>query len=159
MNLETYITDILGLQIGLMTAEEIEKTREQFEKETSAVARRRRELSGKAQDARAVARVFGGRALTGTRRQKEWAEKIRAEKIKGMDEAGAILACRPEGLGKSSKFWIENRSKSAQKISDFFKTQTKLMSEYKEAYDAKNEAAVKELAEKYNALTTKWGFE
>ncbi|MBK7543185.1 MAG: hypothetical protein IPI57_15825 [Candidatus Competibacteraceae bacterium] len=47
-------------------------------------------------DARSIAKAFGGKALKGTAKQKEWAEKIRASKIDGMSAEDAELCLRSE---------------------------------------------------------------
>lgn len=76
-------------------------------------------LSSKALNARATAKNFGMKALTGSARQKEWAEKIRSEKIIGIysmkddDREDAIAAI---SMLKKASFWIDNRSKSGAQI-------------------------------------------
>ncbi len=56
-------------------------------------ASQRTALSAKTQDARALAKSFGGKALTGTVKQREWGEQIRAEKLKGMSAEARELIC------------------------------------------------------------------
>lgn len=122
------------------------------------VATQRATLSAKASDARSFAKAFGGKALTGTAKQKEWAEKIRAEKICEMDSDSAALACDHMGLGASAKFWIENRAKSGADFGKFFQQQQGLL---KLARSLKAKGMAKEYAEaaeRYNALTSAWGF-
>lgn len=54
------------------------------------------------------AKKFGGKALTGTSKQKEWAEKIRYNCLQTVPEAQAKLLCTI-GFFSTAKFWIENR--------------------------------------------------
>lgn len=120
-------------------------------------------LSTKAQDARAIAKVFGGRALKGSRKQKEWAEKIRAQKLQkasheGMTPDQAELACNPDGLGAHAHFWIEARDEAPRDIGVFFENQTAMLNRYRAAREAGDAELVAKLATEYNALTAKWGF-
>ena len=118
----------------------------------------RANLSTKAQDARAVAKFFGGKALTGTAAQKEWAEKIRAEKLGEMTQDQAEMACDPAGLLKTAKFWIEQRAKSGQQIGDFVMEQKALLKTAKSLRAAGKSDEYAATAATYNALTTVWGF-
>ena len=67
----------------------------------------RKKTSPATSTARAAAAKFGGKALTGTKAQKEWAEKIRAEILGKVtsDQAEILVRRFP-----TSKFWIENRA-------------------------------------------------
>lgn len=115
-------------------------------------------VSPKAQDARAVAKLFGGRALTGTARQKEWAEKIRAEKLAKMSQDQAEMACDPNGLLTEAKFWIENRSASGAEIGAFVQEQKALLQLAKSLRDAGKADKYAEVVKRYNALTARWGW-
>ena len=114
--------------------------------------------SEKAMDARKVAKLFGGKALAGTSKQKEWAEKIRAEKIAYMSEEHAVLACNPNGLGSHSKFWIESRAKQASEIANFFELQSGLLAQAKALRAAGKSEEYALIAAQYNELTKQWGF-
>jgi hypothetical protein len=116
------------------------------------------ELSKRAMDGRKTAKSFGGKALAGSKKQKEWAEKIRAEKLMAMDQDQAKLACRPDGLGKHSKFWIENRGRSGKEIGEFFTEQTGLLAQAQKLQAKDKIAEFNRVAKKYNDLTDKWGF-
>lgn len=118
----------------------------------------RNTLSEKAQAARGTAKFFGGKALKGTAKQKEWAEKIRAEKLASMTEDQAEMVCDPHGILTNSKFWIEKRAVSGKEIGLFIEEQKALLKLYRVATAKEDHEAVKALAEKYNALTEKWGF-
>lgn len=119
----------------------------------------RSSVSAKAMDFRAQAKLFGGKALIGSAKQKEWGEKIRAEKLGGMTPEQAELVCDPAGLTRSAHFWIQNRAATAAAIAEFETTRRLLLKQaraLKSANDAEGYAAK---AAEYNALTAKWGFE
>ena len=119
---------------------------------------KRQTISTKALTARNIAKAFGGKALKGTKKQKEWAEKIRAEKVQEMTQDQAEMACDPNGLLTHSKFWIENREASPAAIGDFVMTQKALLAQYHTARAAGDTDEVSRIAAEYNALTEKWGF-
>ena len=158
MNFEEYCEDILDQHVALMSEEQRAQASKGFEEFQNGAQKRRTQLNDKALDARSVAKLFGGKALTGTKKQKEWAEKIRAEKLRGMTDKQAILASAPDGLLTSSKFWIENRSASAADIGNFVEQQKALLNKYKDAKANGDHESVSEIAPQYNALTAKWGF-
>lgn len=85
---------------------------------TEDETKKRKALSGNAQTARDTAKLFGGKALKGSAKQKEWAEKIRVEKMKEMtaDQIAEVLNVEIAG---HSKFWIESRSQTGAKIAEF----------------------------------------
>lgn len=67
---------------------------------------------------RDIAKFYGGKALTGTAKQKEWAEKLRADVLKSdalSDEQKAELIAL-QGMLKTAKFWIDNRHISASEF-------------------------------------------
>ncbi|MDG4583412.1 MAG: hypothetical protein P9E67_04895 [Candidatus Competibacter sp.] len=116
-------------------------------------------VSAKAMDFRAQAKLFGGKALTGSAKQKEWGEKIRAEKLGGMTPEQAELVCDPAGLTRSAHFWIQNRAATGASIAEFETTRRGLL---KQARALKARGAAAEyaaVAAEYNALTARWGFE
>ncbi|MDP5909571.1 hypothetical protein P3854_32050 [Pseudomonas aeruginosa] len=123
-----------------------------------ALKTRRTSLSPRAMDARTVAKAFGGRALTGTARQKEWAEKIRAEKVQQMNQDQAEMACDPSGLLTAAKFWIENRNATGQAIAGFVMQQKALLAQHRSAQAAGQADNVAKIATEYNTLTARWGF-
>lgn len=126
--------------------------------QTNKTMGQRKKISDKAQDARALAKSFGGRALKGTTKQKEWAEKIRAEKLGQMSPELAELVVDPNGLLTHSKFWIEHRDSNGEAIGEFIHQQKTLYKQYQAAREALEHEKVKEISEQYNALTAKWGF-
>ncbi|WP_129352082.1 hypothetical protein [Solidesulfovibrio carbinolicus] len=116
----------------------------------------RKTLSEKAMSGRETAKAFGGKALKGSFKQKEWAEKIRAGKLSSMTDEQAKLACDPNGLLTHSKFWIENRFKSGTEIAEFVTEQKGMLKQYRAYPQTGHEEEKKILAAKYNALTEKW---
>ena len=78
-----------------------------------------------AKDARDALRPHGFKALTGTKKQKDWAEKIRLEKMADLsDEAKGFYAIY-EGLPlHKASFWIEHRAKP---VSEFRKFEQELV--------------------------------
>ncbi len=74
-----------------------------------------KELGQKASDGRAAAKMLGGKDLTGSMAQKEWAEKIRASKLERMTAGHANLALTMP-VAATAKFWIEARFKRPDEI-------------------------------------------
>jgi hypothetical protein len=116
-------------------------------------------LSGKALDARAVAKAFGGKALAGTAKQKEWAEKIRAEKLIQMTAEQAALVADPTNILQNAKFWIENRAWPAREIARFEIDRRALLKKARTLKAANEAAGYAAAAADYNALTARWGFQ
>jgi len=101
---------------------------------------KRKELSQKAKDNRTIAKMFGAKALRGTVKQKEWAEKIRAEVLKSVTEKQATLLCASQSTSHS-KFWIENRNLNAKEMGDIFEKICDIAKKYNELLeDAKKHA-------------------
>lgn len=118
--------------------------------------RPRQALSTKAQDARAIAKAFGGKALKGSAKQKEWAENIRAEKLAAMSPDQAEMACEPSGLLTDANFWIERRDRSGAEIGAFVQQQKALLKKAKTLKAAGKAAEYAATAAEYNALTEAW---
>ena len=117
----------------------------------------RKAMTQKAIDARATAKFFGGKALTGTTAQKEWAEKIRAAALDKMSDGDAAVVCCKAGLLNTAKIWIENRDKTADKFAAFAVSQKSLLAAYKDAAAKMDTDAVKSISAEYNALTASFG--
>lgn len=66
--------------------------------------------SAKTAEARAKARKNGGRALRGSSKQKEWAEKIRMQKLSALNDEQKQMVLRLDVL-HAAKFWIEQRDR------------------------------------------------
>lgn len=130
----------------------------------------RAELSSNAKEARDVAKFFGGKALKGSAKQKEWAEKIRAEKLKTVSSEHAELICEPDNLLQQAKVWIENRNKSGREFAEFVMTyrakggeaakiRAKGASFHIGSHERVNcEIQLKRIVAEYNTLTSAWGF-
>lgn len=121
-----------------------------------ATSKPRYVISSNAAAARDTAKLFGGKALEGTPKQKEWAEKIRAEKLGAMTQDQAEMACDPAGLGRKASFWIDNSSKNGQAIGDFFMMQKGLLRQAMALKAAGKATEYAAAAAKYNALTALW---
>ena len=67
--------------------------------------------------ARNIGKFFGGKALTGSAKQKVWGEQIRAKVLESVNETQAEVLCFLTMFG-SAKFWIENRDMSPKKIAE-----------------------------------------
>lgn len=170
MNYSDFVSDIIGLQEALMSDAQHVEARAAFANWAKQGEARKSWKAGKKVIAdRAAAALFGGKALTGSAKQKVWAEKIRAEKLRGeavgiynprneMTDAQAVLACDSNGLGKSAHFWIEARGRKPSDIGKFFETQKALLAHAQELRAAGNMTEFAAVAAKYNALTAEWGF-
>lgn len=158
LSFEDFVEEYLDLQVALMSDAELARARADYAARTAPSRPATRPLSDAATDARATAKHFGGRALTGTARQKEWAEKIRSQKIVAMPLAAAELACDPNGLGRTAKFWIENRDRTTAEFAAFLTEQKSLLAQAKALHAAGQAAEYAAVAARYNALTSKWGF-
>ena len=69
----------------------------------------------RATEARKEAKALGGKALTGTAKQKAWAEQIRRDFLSAVSADDAELALK-SNLSANSKFWIETRECTAKDI-------------------------------------------
>lgn len=156
MTFNEYCEDVLDLHIGLLSEEDRIEAYKSYQAYKGG--RPRSTLSAGAMGARADAKALGGKALKGSKKQKEWAEKIRAEKIREMTEDQARVACDPNGILSHSKFWIENRNKSGREIGEFVQEQKALLAEARELKAAGKESEYAVVASIYNNLTTEWGF-
>lgn len=75
----------------------------------------RKPLSDKIKEARAVAKDFGGKALKGSKKQKDWAEGIRANILKNIDKNLAETLAS-NALFQHSSVFINIRNKSHSNI-------------------------------------------
>lgn len=84
---------------------------------SDCVQKKKNNISDECKTARQYAKKFGGKSLTGTFKQKEWAEKIRYNFIKSLPEDEIVkIQLYSFDLFQSSKFWIHNRSKTVFQI-------------------------------------------
>lgn len=115
----------------------------------------RKQLSSKALEGRAVAKLFGGYALKGSAKQKEWAEKIRADKLKEMNsfEIAEYFCDKDNTPFQSAAFWIENRNKSALEFEDFIDEIVRLNIKVREAQKTIKQEKRKMGKKRYNRET------
>ena len=121
---EDYCEDHLDQDPALMSTQEridaerffraeLEKQNAQQEKTPSEIARHQKTLE-EAKAARKLAKFYGGTALTGSAKQKKWAEEIRQNVL----ESAALTEEQKTGLMalggqmKTAKFWINNRDRN-----------------------------------------------
>lgn len=171
MNFSDFVSDHLDLREALLSAGERAEAHAAYEAWMKKAPERKAWKAGqKVLADRAVAALFGGKALTGTAKQKTWAEKIRADKLRGetsqysaydrneMTEAQAAMACDPTGLGRSAHFWIENRTRKPSEIGQFFQQQKRLLADAMALREAGKAEEFKAAVAAYNAFTAAWGF-
>jgi hypothetical protein len=92
----------------------------------------RKKVSLPTVDYRKTIKEIGGNALIGTMKQKEWAEKIRVDKVMQLsEEQRHILVAEYKVFDKAS-FWIGNRNKNANEIYAY-------ATSYKDAVNALNQ--------------------
>ena len=86
-----------------------------------------RQASQKTKEARQVVKEKGGAALTGTAKQKKWAEEIRAEIVPYLSEESARILCNKRGPVSKAKFWIERRTKTVSEFEEFGQKATQIL--------------------------------
>lgn len=107
--------------------------------------------SADVQGYRDYAKQFGGKALTGSPKQKDWAEKIRAEKLaEAKDHAGVDVLARSK-LFSSAKFWIENRTEKGSVLAEYATNYLAVMRMMQKLADT---AVAIQRKEKTNIITT-----
>lgn len=119
-------------------------------------SRNYQQVNEKTLENRQLAKFLGGKALRGTLKQKQWAEKIRADVLRAVSVEAAELLCDPSGLCTHSKFWIENREKTAKDFQEYIFTQRKLIKEFNSLDPVNDITRRREIATVYNALTKEW---
>lgn len=127
----------------------------------------RKSVSADAKGFRAYAKQFGGVALTGSMKQKEWAEKIRYNVLTRCSDEQATVICAL-ALTQKSTFWINFRNENAEQIFNRVIEIKKAIREFNlavRAYEATADsrgmmdvgtpehAAYKEALKRYNELT------
>lgn len=132
MDLYEYCDDMLDLDYDLMSDEQkmnaCKSYAEYLEIERKYSNSQNFVATEEIKEQRKFAKKFGGKALTGTAKQKKWAEQIRYEKLQKMLTVDEKIVCiavtQKEFL--ASKFWIENRNKSEHEICEFIKRHNEL---------------------------------
>jgi hypothetical protein len=75
-------------------------------------------ISDAAKAARKESKSYGAKALTGSAKQKNWAEQIRADFLKNIKNEECINMIVVSSIFKKAKFWIEARNKSSYEIEE-----------------------------------------
>lgn len=73
-------------------------------------ARPKVQISKAATESRAKSRLIGAKSLTGTAKQKNWAEKIRADFIEVVTSDDVATMIANSQVASTAKFWIETRN-------------------------------------------------
>ena len=97
-------------------------------------AKPRAKASSATQEARNVAKMFGGKALKGTAKQKDWAEQIRADFLKRISEEDATSIVTGGSFLDTAEFWIDNRGKTFT-WADLIESVNALNAVYDKTYD------------------------
>lgn len=84
---------------------------------------------------RKIAKFYGAKALTGTAKQKAWAESIRAEKLssEAVSDEQKMEFLQAANFLQTAKFWINNKD-----LNDSYFTLANLAREYKALSDLYN---------------------
>ena len=161
LSFQDYCEEYLDLDIALMSEEQLKNARSGYSNLVSDT--KHNQALAKAKESRKLAKFYGGKALTGSAKQKKWAEDIRQTVLESdalSDEQKTELV-KLGGFTNTAKFWINNKDKSADKfdadtiVADY----QKLVALHDKHYDTlarQNTVCEKEAARKeiYEALTT-----
>lgn len=137
---EDYCEDHLDMHYSLMGEEQLKNAKSAY----AAFCKRKASLE-KAKESRKLAKFYGGSALTGTAKQKKWAEEIRQSFLESSDlteqEKQELVTCG--GFTLTAKFWIENRSVAPAKM-----TARNIVAQYRGLLDlrAKHDAVLSRTA-------------
>lgn len=105
--------------------------------------------------ARKSIKQLGYRAMSGTPKQKSWAEQIRKSIVDNLPED--IQAAFVDAPFKTAKFWIDNKDKSASDFADFAREDNRLHDEIWALHAEGKLNEVRELRETRQALQYSWG--
>ena len=160
MSFDDWVEDILGLHTGLMSPTQLAEAKAAYNDaiSNSSAKAKKAVLSESAAQAKLSTVKQGGVALKGTPKQREWAEKIRQQRLNALTPDQAAIAVNPNGLFTNAKWWIETRDMDVQKLGAFFLAQKKLLAlcQHLRSENKKDEYA--KAAEIYNGLTGQFGF-
>lgn len=101
-------------------------------------------------------RLFGGRALSGTPKQRKWATVIRDNMLSRLSENEAVAICTGHPMFSVSRFWIEHREKSADTIGALAVALKTLITEAAALKSAGENAQYEQVAKRYNLLVEEW---
>lgn len=121
ISFEEYCEDFIDQHIGLMSDEQLKDAKAGYadfvrtrEKTPAEKAKHEKALK-KAKESRKLAKFYGGKALTGTAKQKKWAEEIRQNVLESADlsDEQKTTLVTLGGYTSTAKFWINNKDKKA----------------------------------------------
>lgn len=115
---------------------------------------RRQEVNDAAKAARAELKTLGYRALTGSKKQKDWAEGIRLDIVSRLDQS-----VRGEFADKEfqkADFWIENRKKHPDQFKRFLELDAEIAARAKAASDARDFYRMNEIVLERRRLHAEW---
>lgn len=168
MTFEEYCEEYLDLHIALMSDEEIKDARQAYNKfikpeKTPVEIEKHKKALAAAKESRKLAKFYGGKALTGSAKQKKWAESIREDVLCSnelTDEQKTELINLGSFLN-TSKFWINNRNTkhsnlNPESIVDQYKMLKALNEKHYDTLAKSHDLAKKDLARKeiYSALSS-----
>lgn len=161
---EDWVSDMYDLQVGLMSPEDKAEKFKEYQAAKKAANKEKGTKSEKAvlSEAAAAAKLNavskGGVALKGTPKQREWAEKIRQQRLSAMTPEQVAIAVNPNGLFVNAKWWIETRDMDARQLGAFFEAQKKMLALARKQQAANAASDYAETVKIYNGLTGQFGF-
>lgn len=162
---EDWASDMYDQHVSLMSPEDKAKAMKEYEaakkkakEESKGEKSAKATLSETAAAAKLNAVSKGGVALKGTPKQREWAEKIRQQRLSALTPDQAAIAVNPDGLFTNAKWWIETRDMDVQKLGAFFLAQKKLLALCQHLHSENKKDEYAKAAEIYNGLTGQFGF-
>lgn len=148
LSFEDYCEEFFDMDVALMNEQQLSESKKsyaEFLKKAKASDEKHQKALAKAKESRKLAKFYGGKALAGTAAQKKWAEDIRQQFLESNEltdeQKKELVACG--GFTNSAKFWIENRSVAASKM-----TARNIVAQYR---------GLKELEEKHHDTLARTG--
>ena len=116
---QDYCEEYLDLDIALMSEEQLKNARSGYadlvsDSKTPTKNSKHSKALAKAKESRKLAKFYGGKALTGSAKQKKWAEDIRQTVLESSalsDEQKTKLV-KLAGMPNTAKFWINMLTQS-----------------------------------------------
>lgn len=161
---EDWVSDMYDQHLGLMSPEDKAEAFKAYQAAKKAAESEKGTKSEKAvlSEAAAAAKLNavskGGVALKGTPKQREWAEKIRQQRLSAMTPEQVAIAVDPNGLFVNAKWWIETRDMDARQLGGFFEAQKKMLALARKQQAENAASAYAETVKIYNGLTGQFGF-
>jgi len=114
-------------------------------------------LSTESIEARKYSKGFGAKSVTGTLKQKNWVEKIRASKLRSLGTDEAIFIAKHD-FSTHPKFWINCKNKTGTEIYEVLKNLRRIKELYDEYREKGDLELVRKYSREYNNITFKFGF-